>query len=429
MRWGRARPAQRSAGAAQRGASAAEIESAHVSEVQDHWVTVGCGLCADLRAMRLGTDPRDPQVPRVRWPPTLWVLHGVGMYNIVYFQDLRAAGAATTDIRSALGCCLVKLDRGVYSVIRRCTVTSHRRFARFALDEAWMEYHEAGRHQERSQQRKYREHLDRLRILHYPRYRPADVVWGVSAAKLHRLGMFDVPTQPVNVAHPVSSSRTGSLIRRRISVHAEDISHVAGIRVTTPAKTALALKTALGPAAAFAAMEQVLRWSLLGTDEEAIFKTGYPPHVMSLVPDAVDELFGPPIARMSRGTQSARTLAALITPLSESYAESRASFNLHLLGLHDFVQQVDVKEGHRTLTRLDFLFEDFALYVDGTQKYVDGGFTVMNKESRQHNRLLSMGYKVIRFKFYEVMNVATFSRKLFDQAPELKRRRRKQLVL
>lgn len=353
------------------------------------------------------------------------------MYNVVYFQDLRATGAATTEIRSALGCCLLKLDRGVYSVIRRCKVSSHRRFTRFGIDEAWMDYHETGRHRERSQQWKYREHLDRLRILHYPQYRSGDVVWGVSAAKLHRMGLFDVPDQPVNVAHPVSSSRTGSLIRRRISVRAEDISEVDGIRVTTPAKTALALKTALGPAAAFAAMEQVLRWSMLGTDEEAIFKAGYPPQIMSLVPDAVDGLFGPPIARMARGMQSARRLATLITPLSESYAESRASLNLHLIGLHDFVQQFDVKEGYRTMTRLDFLLEDsgIALYVDGTQKYVEGGFGVMNKESWQQNRLLSMGYKVIRFKFAEVMNVATFSRKLFDQAPELKRHCRKKLVL
>lgn len=353
------------------------------------------------------------------------------MYNVIYFQDLRATGAATTEIRSALGCCLLKLDRGVYSVIRRCKDSSHWRFARFALDEAWLEYHEAGRHRERSQQRKYREHLDRLRIFHYPRYRSGDVVWGVSAAKLHRVGLFDVPTQPVNVAHPVSSSRTGSLIRRRISVCAEDISEVEGIRVTSPAKTALTLKTALGPAAAFAAMEQVLRWSMFGTDEEAIFKAGYPPHVMSLVPDAVEGLFGPPIARMSRGRHGARKLSALVTPLSESLAESRASFNLHLLGLHDFVQQFDVKEGYRTMTRLDFLFPDCgaALYVDGTQKYVDGGFAVMNKESWQHNRLLAMGYKVIRFKFAEVMNLATFSRKLFDQAPELKQSCRKKLVL
>lgn len=353
------------------------------------------------------------------------------MYNIVYFQDLRAAGAATADIRSALGCCLLKLNRGVYSVIRRCKAPKHRRFAQFAIDEAWMKYHETGRHRERSQQRKYREHLDRLRILHYPHYRSDDVIWGVSAAKFHKLGLFDVPAQPVNVAHPVSSSRSGSVVRRRICVCDEDIIEVDGIRVTTPAKTAIALKSVLGPAAGFAAMEQVLRRSMLGTDEEAIFQAGYPPNIMSVVPEAVNGLFGPPISRMTRGTKSVQRLTALITPLSESYAESRASLNLHLLGLPDFVQQFDVKEGHRTLTRLDFLFEgcSIALYVDGTGKYVDGGFDVMNKESRQHNRLLSMGYKVIRFKFNEVLDVATFSRKLFAQAPELKLDRQRKLVL
>lgn len=104
---------------------------------------------------------------------------------------------------------------------------------------------------------------------------------------------------------------------------------------------------------------------------------------------------------------------------------------MHLLGLHDFVQQFDVKDGYRTITRLDHLFEEsgVALYIDGTQKYVDGGFAVMNKESWQQNRLLSMGYKVIRFKFNEILNVATFSRKLFDQAPELRQHCKKKLAL
>lgn len=294
-----------------------------------------------------------------------------------------------------------------------------------------MEYHESGRHRERAQLRPYREHLDRLRILHYPHYRAEDVVWGISAAKFHKLGMFGEPVQPVTVAHPTSSSRTSSLTRRRIPVSEDDFNEENGLRVTTPAKTALTLKTVLGPTAAFAAMEQVLRRSMLGRDEEAIFKAGYPPGLMSLVPEAIAELFDPPIARLLRGSKSMRQLSALVTPLSESYAESMASLNLHLLGLHDFVQQFDVKEGVRVLTRLDFLFEDrgVALYVDGTQKYVDGGFDLMNKESRQHNRLLSMGYRVIRFKFNEVLDVATFARKLFAQAPDLKQNCGKRLML
>ena len=82
------------------------------------------------------------------------------------------------------------------------------------------------------------------------------------------------------------------------------------------------------------------------------------------------------------------------------------------------------------LTRLDFLLRDdrVAIYVDGTQKYVDGGFDVMSKESRQQNRLLSMGYRVVRFTFNEVLEPKSFGQKLFRQVPDLRSRCRDRLV-
>lgn len=344
--------------------------------------------------------------------------------NVVHFKDLRNAGASTADIRSALGCCLLKVSRGVYSVVSRCEVRAHRYFSPFATDSAWMTYHEEQRDKERSQRRRYEANLKRLQVLHYPHYRAEDTVFGVSAARLHRIGMFDEPDEPVSVFHPVSSTKSPELIRRRRTISAEDVCQVEGLRVTSPARTALDLRAELGSAAAFAAMEQVIRWHLLGNDEDLIFRLGYSSHLLDEVPGAVADLFGAPIARLTRGGKVAARLVALASPLSESYAESRAAFNLHLLGLHDFVQQVNIADDGRLLTRLDFLLREdkVALYVDGTQKYVDGGFDVMNKESRQHNRLLAMGYKVLRFKFHEVLNPKTFGQKLFFQAPELRRR-------
>ena len=344
--------------------------------------------------------------------------------NVVHFKDLRNAGASTADIRSALGCCLLKVSRGVYSVVSRCEVRAHRYFSPFATDSAWMTYHEEQRDKERSQRRRYEANLKRLQVLHYPHYRAEDTVFGVSAARLHRIGMFDEPDEPVSVFHPVSSTKSPELIRRRRTISAEDVCHVEGLRVTSPARTALDLRAELGSAAAFAAMEQVIRWHLLGNDEDLIFRLGYSSHLLDEVPGAVADLFGAPIARLTRGGKVSARLVALASPLSESYAESRAAFNLHLLGLHDFVQRVNIADDGRLLTRLDFLLREdkVALYVDGTQKYVDGGFDVMNKESRQHNRLLAMGYKVLRFKFHEVLNPKTFGQKLFFQAPELRRR-------
>ncbi|WP_209323562.1 hypothetical protein [Brevibacterium renqingii] len=392
------------------------------------------------------------------------------MFNIVYYQDLRAAGAASALVRESLECCLLKLGRGVYSVIRRCVNERHLLFAQFIDNDEWIRYHE-GQDQREQQGRdpaleaRYREHLNRLRILSYPSYRSGDAVWGISAAYLHRIRMFDVPRGPISVIHPRDSSRTAEIERRRRPT-CDDVEMHEGVVMTTPARTAVDLISILGPAAGFAAMEQVLRRHLLGDDEELIFRLGYPPQLMDDVPGAVEKLFAGPISRMTRGSVRAKKLAKLVSPLSESYAESRTSLLLHQLGLHEFVQQVTVFDGGRKLTRLDFLldgplkpdstdgagsFRDpadgarsfpdsadaagsfpagrgaaarakprVALYVDGTQKYADGGFDTMNKESRQHNRLLAMGYKVIRFKFNEVMSLFTFKQKLFSQAPELK---------
>jgi hypothetical protein len=165
--------------------------------------------------------------------------HDAGMKsNVVCYPDLRMAGASNSEIRAALGCCLLKLSRGVYSVIRRCHVRSHQCFQDFAADVAWLEYHEEGRHQDREQARSYQAHLKILRIRHYPHYRPGDIVCGISAARLHKLGMFNEPEQAVSVFHPVSSTSSSELIRRRRPISDDDVCLIDGLRVTSAARTA-----------------------------------------------------------------------------------------------------------------------------------------------------------------------------------------------
>ena len=344
------------------------------------------------------------------------------MYNIVCYDDLVAAGVNTTMIRHAKNCCLVKICRGVYSVVRQCKDPKHTAIAVFGTDREWMRYHEQGLHKEKSHRRRYLDHLARLRTLHYPHYRNDDVIWGVSAARVHKIKLFDVTDGTVTVSHPTASSTSRELIRSRRTLAAADRQIVDGLAVTTTARTAVDLVRILGPASGFVALEQVLREHMFGSDEESIFSFGYPRDALTRVPDAVDELFTPVIGRLATGKVQARTLVSAISPFSESYAESRASLNLHQLGLRDFSQQVDIFDGNRLLTRLDFLHRaaNVVLYVDGTQKYVDAGYDRMNKESHQHNRLLAMGYKVVRFKFNEVLSLGAFAKKLFGQAPELR---------
>lgn len=307
----------------------------------------------------------------------------------------------------------------------------HSPIAVFATDREWTRYHERGLHRDRSHRRRYIEHLARLRVLHYPHYRDEDVIWGVSAARVHKINLFGATDATVTVSHPRANSSSCELIRSRRVLAIQDKVSIDNLTVTTAARTAVDLVRILGPAAGFVALEQVLRKHLFGLDEEVIFRHGYPRDALTRVPQAVDELFVPVMDRMATGKIQAQRLTSAISPLSESYAESRASLNLHQLGLRDFTQQVEVFDDHRLLTRLDFLHEgtDVALYVDGTQKYVDAGFDRMNKESHQHNRLLAMGYKVVRFKFNEVLNLASFGAKLFAQAPELRRICDKKLVV
>lgn len=231
-----------------------------------------------------------------------------------------------------------------------------------------------------------------------------------------------MPDDPVTVSHPKANSASRELIRSRRNLAAADRQTIEGLAVTAAPRTAVDLARVLGPACGFVALEQVLREHMFGADEESIFSCGYPRNALTRVPEAVDELFTPTIERLVTGTVQARILTSAISPFSESYAESRASLILHQLGLRDFSQQIDVFDGHRLLTRLDFLHRqtNVVVYVDGTQKYVDAGFDRMNKESHQHNRLLAMGYKVVRFKFNEVLSLPAFAHKLFSQAPELR---------
>src|SRR5699024_12026382 len=108
------------------------------------------------------------------------------------YQDLRAAGASSALIRESLECCLLKLGRGVYSVIRRCVNARHLMYAQFIDDDERIRYHEE--QAERGQQARdpalqarYREHLNRLRNLSYHSYRIWHEGLGISAGNLHRI--------------------------------------------------------------------------------------------------------------------------------------------------------------------------------------------------------------------------------------------------
>ena len=111
-----------------------------------------------------------------------------------------------------------------------------------------------------------------------------------------------------------------------------------------------------------------------------------------------------------------------IGPFSESPAESHCRFNLIALHLTGFEQQIEVRDSRGFIARVDFLNEQTRtiLAVDGSEKYALVGPSLIRKEGEQHNRLLSLGYKVIHLSFAEVLSLSDFRDKIFRQAPELK---------
>ncbi|RBP62212.1 hypothetical protein DFO66_11628 [Brevibacterium sanguinis] len=345
------------------------------------------------------------------------------MHNIVRYQTFISAGVSTRTIRQALACCLLKLSCGVYSVVVDCHRPEHRRIAAFIDDRKWTSFHEQRTAAELEDDYKYQEVLQRLRICHYPCYRGGDVIWGISAAHLHEIPLFGVATGPISVLHPTSASRSSQIARTARAVDDADLCCVESLTATSPYRTSLDLIRILGQQAAFAAAEATLRRSLLGKTEPDWLRFGYPDEFTALGRERVVDNFYPVIGRLRQGRVTARRLVDNISPLSESIAESYCSFCLHAVKLGGFEQQVKIADGRGTIARVDFLHRESMtiLEVDGVGKYVKVGRDKMSRESYQHNRLLALGYTVVRFRFRDLLNPSDFAAKLFSQAPRLKR--------
>lgn len=345
------------------------------------------------------------------------------MYNIVYCRDLVSAGVSTRTIRQAQGCCIRRLCRGVYTVLLDCPNIAHRRIARFIDDPSWIELHSQKTTAQLQDDFSYQEQLRRLRVLSYSRYRSGDTVWGTSAALIHDIPLFGVRSGPIFVVHPTSASRSREIIRTVRTVDKADQCVFSHLALTSPIRTSLDLVRQEGQQAGFAAMEAVLRASVLGAEGERDLRFGYPSGFGGLARGRVVENWYPAIARLPSGRATAQRMVDVLNPMSESIAESFCSFDLHALQISGFEQQVSIRDARGFVGRVDFLHEETKtiIEVDGLGKYLVEGRAAMNKESDRHNRLLSMGYTIIRMRFKDLLHLNSFATKLYAQAPELRK--------
>lgn len=342
-------------------------------------------------------------------------------YNVVDYQTLRSIGMTHDVIADAGKCCLLKLTRGIYSIVRACAKQKHQSASALITDEEWTDYFRRTTADNRAENFRFREHIARLSIVHYCHFRPDDALSGVSAAVLHELPLFTKKLRPITVVHPTACSSSGEILRRRRNFSAEDVCTVHGVRSFTPVRTGLELISDMSPADGMAALEGGLRAQVERETGDRSLGIRDPRRMYDIGREIVERDFVPAAHRLSRGKSRASVILSIISPLSENYAESRTSFALHQLGLHDFTQQWNVGRDGSILARLDFLHEPTktVLAFDGDQKYVDAGADRLSREGRQQNELLNMGFRIVHLNFGDVLNLKRFEMKLFGQAPQL----------
>lgn len=346
------------------------------------------------------------------------------MYNIVRTRELNANGIFSRTISSAAGCCLLKLTFGMYSIVARCQSPRHSRIMDLITDESWIKKFAEQTDTTGRKSFALLDTIEKLRVASYPHYRCDDVVCGVSAAYVHDLPLYRPPRGLIHVANPCRRWKSKDLSRTTRSIPEEDSVQIGKMVLTSPVRTGLDLIEHLGEPEAFAALERILRRAVFGSDLNAdkSARFGYPKHIRSLTQTCVDETFVPSLARLSKGHRRAERLVHTISPLSESYAESRCAYNLSVLGIGGFEQQVEVLEDQRLVSRVDFMHRasKTIIFVDGVTKYVGNGFTLMRKESAQYNRLIAMGYRIVRLSFADSIDLEALATKLYGQAPWLR---------
>ncbi|WP_157689013.1 hypothetical protein [Brevibacterium siliguriense] len=342
-------------------------------------------------------------------------------YNVVDYRTLRAVGMTHAAIASAVNCCMLKLTRGIYSIIRVCNLKKHRSAMVLINDEDWIEYFRSTTAASRSGDHRFGEHLARLGIVHYRHFRTEDAVSGVSAAILHELPLFKPELEQIIVSNPTAYSSSPEVIRRRRRFSAEDLCTVHGVRTFTSVRAGLDLIADKGPADGMAALEGGLRAQVERESGDSKIGMNDPRRMHAIGREIVDRDFVPAAMRLSRGRGRALRILTIISPLSESYAESRTSFALHQMGLHDFTQQWNVGYDGSLLARLDFLHRptNTVLAFDGGQKYADFGGERLKHEGRQQNELMNMGFRIVHLQFRDVTNLNRFEMKVFGQAPQL----------
>jgi hypothetical protein len=197
---------------------------------------------------------------------------------------------------------------------------------------------------------------------------PQAVIIGHSAAHLYGARLAG-PDDPVTVAGPVGWRAARGIRACQRSLGPDDVSTVAGLRVTTPVATAYEL-----------ALDPVLADAVVWLDALS--------RVCGLSPEL---LWAAHATRRGHGWRRAEQAIKLSDPRAESPPESLVRLHLALAGLPSPVPQFVVTHSGEFVARLDLAWPDwkFALEYDG-QWHADPG--QLGRDRRRLRTLNALGW-------------------------------------
>jgi len=243
----------------------------------------------------------------------------------------------------------------------------------------------------------------RVRVLEYSqRLHPDTVFSHFAAASLWGIRLLGAWPDSIHVIAPSARGgrSEGHVVRHCTAVDASGITTLDGMRLTTPAQTAVDLARTLPFADAVVAMDSALgsrrRPSL--TSEDAIAST-------------IDGLAG------RRGRARAVAVSAFATPFSDSPQESHSRVLIHTLGFPRPELQRSFTLPNGLTAEVDFYWDDFkhAGECDGRSKYRDPEFLkgrrpedVVIAEKNRENQLRRVVGQVSRWEPAELYTPQSF---------------------
>lgn len=318
------------------------------------------------------------------------------MHSVFTNNMAATCGIQMGELRSAASCCVERLHRGMYAVVKLCS--RHPLFTQLA-DQTMVDLFARADAQKRNPAwRKAQTNLHTAKAeLIAESAHPDDVLSHSTAALLHGLPIKAVP-EAVEMINP-NLSRAGATFRRRYrQIGESEIDDWRGFAITNPVRTAVDLAADESIEYGTAVLDAILREAPL--QREQLLAQAH----------EIAEAYG-----RRAGCARVRSALSFANGLAESYGESVCMVKLRMLGIDNLEQQVEIfDEDGIFVARVDGLVRDKRIIIefDGAVKYLstaDGGFNgegdqLLREKEREH-QLHRLGYTVVRIMWNDLLGL------------------------